>query len=115
MSRKEISDRNRSNPISIFHKYINTIKIINKNPRKQTFNVVVKVEVVKVKDVKAIGNEKVDDFGYIRYLYNKISYIITYVNFRFSPHYRDKDHDFTVNIFEELPLNNILFVNLSKK
>jgi hypothetical protein len=71
--------------------------------------------VIKVEGVKVIGDEKVDDFGYIRYLYNKISYIITYVNFRLSPHYRDKDYDFTVNIFEGLSLNNILFVNWFKK
>jgi len=64
-------------------------------------------EFVKVEDVKVVVGNKVDDFDFIRDLYSRIRNIIGYVNLR--------DKSFVVNIYEDLPLNDILFVSSSKE
>lgn len=78
-------------------------------------------EIVKVEDVKVVDNAKVDDFDFIRDLYYKIKIILSYRDWgysipsieKFYRNNKDCHYDFYVSINEDLPLNNILFLNSS--
>lgn len=72
-------------------------------------------EIVKVEDVKVVEHDKVDGFDFISDLYSKITKILSYVGYRNYPYSNDKEVDFRVSILEDLPLNNIMFFNSSKK
>jgi len=62
-----------------------------------------------------VEHDKVDGFDFISDLYSKITKILSYVGYRNYPYSNDKEVDFRVSILEDLPLNNIIFFNSSKK